>query len=104
MANKQVKNSKTQVTITNPEPDLYVRTSPGSKYIVEYHPDICIGAASCAAVAPNTFRMDDENKAVVIDAEDVDNDEVVMAAAQSCPALAIVIKDAQTGKRIFPPD
>jgi ferredoxin len=109
------------VTITNPEPDLYIRTSNKSKYIVEYHRDACIGAASCAAIAPFTFEMDEENKAVFVkddkDSDDGrdnngnneeknnerDEDDIILASAQSCPVFAIAIKDKETGEQIFPP-
>lgn len=107
---------KETVTITNPEPDLYIRTSNKSRYIVEYHRDACIGAASCAAIAPFTFEMDSENKAVFVKGEikggkedserpevKVDEDEIILASAQSCPVFAIVIKDKETGEQIFPP-
>ncbi len=92
------------VIIENPEPEFYIRRSKSSKYIVEYHRDMCIGAASCAAIAPFTFEMDDENKAVFTVAEDVDEDDAILAAAQSCPVFAIIVKDAETGEQIFPPE
>ena len=108
-------NCKEIVTITNPEPDLYIRSSNKSRYIVEYHRDACIGAASCAAIAPFTFEMDEENKAVFVIGETnggkedsekskVDEDEIILASAQSCPVFAIVIKDKETGEQIFPPE
>jgi ferredoxin len=84
-------------------PELFRRRPKGSKYIIEYHRDLCIGVAVCTAIAPNTFEMDDENKAVLIKTPELDPDEVILAAAQSCPALAIIIKDAATGEQIFPP-
>jgi len=72
-----------------------------SKYIVEVLQDICIGAASCVAIAADTFQLDEENKAYILET-DWDQDDLIMAAAQSCPVFAIIIKDAQTGKQIFP--
>lgn len=90
--------------IENPEPEFFIRKSESSKYVVEYHRDMCIGAASCAAIAPFTFEMDDENKAVFVIAENVDEDDAILAAAQSCPVFAIVVKDAETGEQVFPPE
>jgi len=91
------------VEITEPEPGFFIKTVPGSKYIIEYHRDMCISAGSCAAIGPNTFKMDDENKAIMINGESgPDSDENVLAAAQSCPVMAIVIKDAQTGEQVYP--
>ena len=76
-------------------------TSPKSKYIVEISRDICIGAASCIAIAANTFMLDEGNKVLIIEGE-WDDEEIILAAAQSCPVFAITIKDAATGKQIFP--
>ena len=62
--------------------------------------DLCIGAASCVAVSPATFELDGENKAVVIDANAVD-DEILKMAAQSCPTKAILLFDKE-GEQIYP--
>ena len=111
-------NAAIEVEISNPEPEFYIRKSKSSKYIVEYHLDMCIGAASCAAIAPGTFVMNEENKAVFTEGEkiseddtkvvyrfeNVDDDDAILAAAQSCPVFAIIVKDAETGEQIFPPE
>jgi ferredoxin len=60
----------------------------------------CIGAKSCAAVAPGVFQMDDENLAYVVDPDSEDED-TIMLAAQSCPVLAVLLYNEQ-GKQIFP--
>ena len=62
--------------------------------------DLCIGAASCIAVAAKTYELDGENKAIVIDPNAVD-DETLMLSAQSCPTRAIFLFD-KDGKQIFP--
>ena len=64
--------------------------------------DLCIGAATCLAAAPDTYELDDENKAVVIDANAVD-DESLTASAQACPTKAILLFDKE-GKKVFPED
>lgn len=91
------------VVVESPEPEFFIRKAKSSKFIVEYHRDMCIGAAACAAIAPNTFLMDDENKAVFTVADEVDEDDAILAAAQSCPVFAIIVKDAETGEQVFPP-
>lgn len=64
--------------------------------------DKCIGAASCVAVAPKTFKLDDQNKAVVIrQTGDPDTDDAILLAAQSCPTAAIEVFD-KDGKKIWP--
>jgi ferredoxin len=61
----------------------------------------CYGASSCVAIAPDTFSLDEEMKAVV-NPNSKDTAENILLAAQSCPALAIVITDAQTGEQVWP--
>lgn len=62
--------------------------------------NLCIGAASCVAIAPNTFALDEENKAIVLDIKGHDK-ETIIAAARSCPTLAITVID-DDGKQIYP--
>lgn len=74
---------------------------PKGRYTVQVIRDQCIGAASCVAVAPNTFKMDDENKAIVL-AQKMDSDENLLLAAQSCPTAAVVVTDDETGEQVWP--
>ncbi|OGD25220.1 hypothetical protein A2819_02510 [Candidatus Azambacteria bacterium RIFCSPHIGHO2_01_FULL_40_24] len=79
----------------------YIRTKEGSnisKIIVDR--DLCIGAASCVAVSAATYKLDDENKAVVID-PNAASDEELITAAKSCPTKAIIIIDKEE-KQIYP--
>lgn len=69
-----------------------------SKIIVDRN--LCIGAASCIAVAPGVFELDSENKAVVYDAKGAD-DETILLAAKSCPTRAVLVFDEE-GKQIYP--
>ena len=78
--------------------------------------NLCIGAASCIAVAPSVFELDPENKAVLrrkvpppssdmtarhdLEDEAID-DETLLLAAKSCPTQAIIIYDEE-GKQIYP--
>lgn len=72
-----------------------------SKYRIELDRDVCIGAASCIALAGKTFALDATNKVVFVDG-DWDSDELLLAAAQSCPVFAIKVFDNATGQQIFP--
>lgn len=78
--------------------------------------DLCIGAASCVAIAPSAFELDQENKAVLIrkkgepsseetKREDLADggidDETLLLAAQSCPTQAISVYDEE-GNQIYP--
>ena len=83
------------------ELDIGQRTKGKYKKIV-IDRDECIGAASCVAVAPGTFQLDEENLAYLVD-PDVYDDETLLLAAQSCPVNAISIYD-ENGKKIWPLD
>ena len=71
------------------------------KYRVKVVRDACIGAASCVAVAAQTFQMDNENKAV-IQKDSQDPSETILMAAQSCPTKAIIVIDNETGEQVWP--
>lgn len=76
-------------------------TQKESRYSkIEVDRNLCIGAASCVAVAPNVFELDNENKAVIKDPRGAD-DETVLLAAKSCPVLAIKLY-GKDGKQVFP--
>ena len=62
--------------------------------------NLCIGAASCIAVAPGVFELDSENKAVVYNDKGAD-DETILLAAKSCPTQAILVFDEE-GNQVFP--
>jgi len=62
--------------------------------------DLCIGAASCVAIAPGVFALDEENKAYVVNPDGADN-ETILLAAQSCPTRAIILLD-KDGNQIWP--
>ncbi len=75
--------------------------------------DLCIGAASCLALLPEVFELDDEAKALIIkksgekssdwtDYKDLPMDaQLILEAAKSCPTNAIIIED-DDGKQIYP--
>jgi len=70
-------------------------------YTVWVDRNICIGAATCVAVSPKAFVMDNEAKAVVLKTADEDTIENIIEAARACPVAAIFIEDDQ-GNRVFP--
>jgi len=63
--------------------------------------DLCIGAGTCVAVAPQTFLLDSEAKAIIIKTALNDSRETIIEAAKVCPVAAIFIED-EKGRRIFP--
>lgn len=62
--------------------------------------DLCIGVGNCVAFAPTVFKLDEENKAVVLDPSSVD-DDTLLEAAESCPEQAIIIENDE-GHQLFP--
>jgi len=69
-----------------------------SKIVIDR--DLCIGAATCVVIAPQTFQMDEENKAILVNLEGNDA-ETILAAAESCPTKAIFLYDEE-GKQVYP--
>ncbi|BCX14171.1 MAG: hypothetical protein KatS3mg085_703 [Candidatus Dojkabacteria bacterium] len=105
MNNSKIIKNKNGIIIEEIKPGVFRATSETSKYIIEYDRNVCIGAASCAAIAAETFFMDEENKAQLrLDTENFDEDEIILAGAQSCPVFAIKIIKKDTGEVVFPVD
>ncbi len=73
----------------------------GKKFKITIDRNLCIGAASCVALAMKTFELDEENKAVIVD-EGGDDAETIKLAAESCPTKAIILENAETGKQEYP--
>ncbi len=87
---------------TSPQPtgDKTADAPQGGKYKVEILRDKCIGAASCVAIAPKVFQLDNEQKAIIISEDELDDTKLL--AAQSCPTAAIVITNIETGEQVWP--
>lgn len=60
------------------------------KYTVKVIQSKCIAAASCVAISPDLFRLNEANLAEMIE-NGSDEEENIMLAAQSCPTGAIEI-------------
>lgn len=79
-------------------------------------PKLCFGAAACVTVSPMNFRLNNENKASVLEhGEELQPDDrtydrilevdeakkqELINAAKSCPVAAISIYDAETGEKL----
>jgi ferredoxin len=71
------------------------------KYKVWVDRALCIGAATCVAVAPKTYELDNEAKAVILETADQDTIETIIEGAKACPVAAVIIED-EKGNRVFP--
>ncbi|MFZ2200129.1 MAG: ferredoxin [Microgenomates group bacterium] len=70
------------------------------KYKVVVVESKCIAAASCVAIAPTLFKLNEKNLVEIIEggSDELDN---IMLSAQSCPTGAIEIYEGET--RVWPP-
>jgi len=88
------------------------------KLKIKVDPELCFGAAACVTVSSEHFRLNDRNKAEVVEpgvdiiagnpiyeriveADEAKKDELILAA-RSCPVSAISIFDAETGEKLYP--
>jgi len=62
--------------------------------------NVCISAADCVAIAPDTFELDEEGKAKV--KEPMGDDlNTILEAAKACPVACIYVYDDK-GKQLWP--
>lgn len=78
------------------------QTKQIGKYQVKVIRDKCISAASCVAIAPGVFDLDEEDLAIILD-QDGNDDDTKLLAAQSCPTMAVIVTDTETGEQVWPP-
>ncbi|MEM5811992.1 MAG: ferredoxin [Candidatus Aenigmatarchaeota archaeon] len=82
------------------------------KYKIIYEWDVCIGAASCEAVAPEFWHVDKNRKAVLKGSKEIEKKvfeliikekdlEKNLMAAEVCPVNCIHIYDLETGKKLI---
>jgi ferredoxin len=66
-------------------------------YVAVIDPAACSAHGDCEDIAPEIFRLDDI-AVVVGDGPD----ELMLAAAQACPSIAIRIVDRDSGEQVYP--
>jgi ferredoxin len=66
-------------------------------YVPVVDPYECSAHGDCVEVAPEVFQLEDV--AVVIGSGPP---ELILKAAESCPAVAISVVDNETGETVFP--
>lgn len=70
------------------------------KYTVKVIQGKCIAAASCVAITPGVFKLNEANLAEIVESPK-DSEENIMLSAQSCPTGAIEIYEGK--ERVWPP-
>lgn len=63
----------------------------------------CIGDGACIAAAPETFEIDDDSVAVLME-KSTDTVEDILAAAEACPLDIIIVTRKETGEQLYPID
>jgi ferredoxin len=71
-----------------------VALSPVNRIEITVDRALCIGSGDCVDTAPDVFQLDDEDKAVVVNADGAPLDDVI-AAAGNCPVAAIFVVGEQ---------
>ena len=66
-------------------------------YVVSVDPGECAAHGDCAVVAPDVFRVDE-----VAEVIGTGSPELLLEAAQACPAAAITVVDSETGEQVYP--
>ncbi|QQS61495.1 MAG: ferredoxin [Candidatus Moraniibacteriota bacterium] len=61
----------------------------------------CIGAGICTAIAAQSFELDAEGKALILNGIDQENKEALLDSAKACPVAAIIIKN-KDGSTVYP--
>jgi ferredoxin len=69
------------------------------RYTIKVIQSKCIAAASCVAITPAVFRLNEQNLAEIIEGGS-DTEDNLMLSAQSCPTGAIEIWEGT--KRLWP--
>lgn len=58
----------------------------------------CSGHGDCVDAAPSIFRLEDEIAEVIADGPE----DLLIRAAEACPAAAISVFDPASGEQIYP--
>jgi ferredoxin len=60
-------------------------------------PSACSAHGDCEDIAPEIFRLEDVATVV-----GTGPDELMLAAAQACPSIAIRLVDRDSGRQVYP--
>jgi len=66
-------------------------------YIAKVDPNECSVHGDCVDLAPHIFRLRDIAEVIA-----PGPDDLTLAAAEACPAVAITVIDNNTGETVFP--
>jgi ferredoxin len=66
-------------------------------YLVEIDNGACAAHGDCVDLAPDVFTLEDIARVI-----GTGPDDLLLAAADACPSVAIRVIDADTGEAIYP--
>lgn len=66
-------------------------------YLAVIDESACLAHGDCAELAPDMFVLDDVARVIGAGPH-----ELLLAAAEACPATAISVLDEQTGETVYP--
>lgn len=66
-------------------------------YLVEIDAGACAAHGDCVDIAPEVFALEDIARVV-----GAGPDELMLAAAEACPSVAIRVLDAATNEPVYP--
>ena len=69
-------------------------------YLLTVDRDLCVTLAVCLGIAPKTFELDSEGKAVIKNPNGEDLD-VLLESCKGCPVNALILHHPN-GKRVWP--
>lgn len=69
-------------------------------YKIKIIPSMCIGAASCLAVSPDLYELEDN--IAQLKNNGTDTLENILLSAQVCPTRAIEVYNIETGDKLWP--
>ena len=66
-------------------------------YVAVVDPDECSAHGDCVEIAPDVFVLGEVAEVICTAVP-----EVLLKAAEACPAVAISVVDEESGERLFP--
>ena len=97
------KHNRDETDVKSSATNIFGNSKGRFHIIIE--PALCMAFGSCETLAPNVFVVDKDkmiNPKATVKSETGDDFERILAAAQTCPTKAIIIRDRYTGEQIYP--
>ncbi len=67
------------------------------RYLPQVDENVCAAHGDCVELAPQVFALNDTAHVIGDGPPDL-----IMAAAEACPSVAIIVVDADSGEQVYP--